>query len=496
MSIIIKIEGVDRTSLVDWRTFIFNQALTQQIDTVSFTIKRYTSKTFKPSLTDDIEIFEDATKIFGGKIVDTAEVIEGRLEAIEVMCKDHSFEMDSILVQKTFSITTIDAIIAEIIADVLPAGFTGTGVTVTNAVDFIIFNFEQPSKVFQQLAELVGADWFVDEDKDIKFFTKGTFSAPFDLTDTNGKYITRSLRITRDVKNLRNVIFVRGGEFSGDAFAEEQEADGETKVFTQGFRYKSVVVKKNTVALTVGIDNISDPTLFDVLYNEKEKAVKFPDASKPVATDIIEVSGLPQIPVIIKTKDNVSISEFGEFEHKVIDKSIDSKEGARERASAEIIAWAKKVNEGTFRTRESGLRVGQQIRIQSDVRGIDETFNISRISTRLISPTKLENTITLMTQRTFGLIEFLQQQLINKDKEIEINPDEVLDKIEAAFETITLTEATPVVSTAHNPQTEGATMGEVTTVQALNFATVFVLAPFPTPTGFKRELALDGGVLS
>ena len=99
-----------------------------------------------------------------------------------------------------------------------------------------------------------------------------------------------------------------------------------------------------------------------------------------------------------------------------------------------------------------------------------------------------------MTDRTFGMVEFLQKLLIDKDKEIEINPDEVLDLIQSALETITLTEGAPVVLTAHNAQIEASTLGEVVTVQALNFATVFVYAPFPVPTGFKREGAYDGAV--
>jgi len=96
---------------------------------------------------------------------------------------------------------------------------------------------------------------------------------------------------------------------------------------------------------------------------------------------------------------------------------------------------------------------------------------------------------------TFGAIEFLQKLLIKKDKEIEINPDEVLDKIEAAFETIVLTEAF-VVLTDHNPQPESIGANEVVNVQALDFATVFVYAPFPTPTGFKREGRFNGAVYS
>jgi len=494
----IKINAIDRTSLIDWRTFVFNQAITSQIDTLNFVIKRYDTKTFKPSLLDDVEVFEDSTKLFGGKIVRSEEVIDGRLQGFRVSCKDHSHEMDSTLVIKTFENTTVDAIIADIIATFLPAGFTGTGVTVTTPVNFIAFNYEQPSKVFQQLAELTGADWFVDVDKDIQFFLKNALVSPFDLDDTSGNYVFNSLKINRDVKNLRNTIFVRGGTFSGDLFEEIQEADGVTETFDFGFRYKSVgwFVDRGSgfVAETFGIDNITDPTTVDWNYNFTEKAMKLASASIPSAGNKIKITGLPQIPVIIKSRDNVSIGTFGEFEHKIIDKSLDSKEGARDRARGELIAWADKINEGSFETRKSGLIAGQSIRVQSTIRGIDERFVISRVSTKFETPTQLIHQVILITQRTFGMVEFLQKLLIDKDKEIEINPDEVLDKIESAIESINFAEAVQS-STDHNKQLEAVAMGEVV-VDAKDNGTIFVYAPFPVPTGLKRQGHFDGAVFA
>jgi len=496
--VIIKINGTDRTSLIDWKTFQFDQALTQQIDTVKFAIKRTPTKTFKPDLNDDVEVLEDAVKVFGGKIVKSNEVIEAGLQTIQVTAKDHSHEMDGRLVSRVFTSTTIDVIIQAIIDDFLPAGFT-KNTTVTNAVDFIAFNFEQPSKVFQQLAELVGADWFVDEDKVIQFFTKNTLTAPFELDDTGGKYVFNSLRIIRDIKNLRNVIFVRGGTFDGDTFEEVQEADGVTETFDFGFRYSSIswFVDRGSgfVAETFGIDNIDDPTSFDWLYNFQEKAMKLASATIPSAGNKIKIRGFPKIPVIIQTRDNVSISEFGVREQKIIDKSIDSKELARDRARGELIAWKDTVNEGGFTTRESGLRVGQRIRVKSVIRGLDEFFHISRIATRLEGPGELVHTATLMTQRTFGIIEFLQKQLIDKDKEIEIDPDEVLDLIQAALETIDFGEATPIALKVHNAQAEAATLGEVV-VDAKDAGTCFVYAPFPVPTGVRREGKFGGAVYS
>ncbi|KKL49849.1 hypothetical protein LCGC14_2311410, partial [marine sediment metagenome] len=435
----------DRTSLIGWRSFRFDQALTNQIDTVNFTINIPDIKGFKPDLLDDLEILEDSVKIFGGKIVKSEEVIDGLFQKIRLTAKDHSHEMDSRVVVAVFENTTINQIIEDIKDEFLPAGFTTNNVNLPNPVDFIAFNYEQPSKVFQQLAELVGADWFVDVDKDLNFFSKAARSAPFELNDTGANFIWNSLKINRDVKNLRNTIFVRGGTFSGNTFDEVQEADGETETFTFGFKYKSVAwaVDRGSgfVAETFGIDNIDDPADFDWLYNFQEKAMKLGSATIPSASDRIRMTGLPQIPVIIKTKDNTSVNKNGPFEGKVVDKSIDSKEGARERANQEIILWANQINEGSFRTRSSGLEVGQQITIDSTIRDINEKFHISRIGTRFISPTAFEHTVTLMSQKTFGMVEFLQGQLIDKDKEIEIDPDEVLDEIESAFENIIILEA-------------------------------------------------------
>jgi len=496
MAIVIKVGGVDKSAFVDWRSVVLLSQMTNQIDIFNFNTVRFGTKTFRPALLDDVEFIEDGTTLYSGKVVEIEDFVEGsRKLTSRVTCKDNSHEMDKNLIVKTYDgFGTAEDIVRDVIT-FLPAGFTEGDITAPVVVNYVRFNYEQPSKVFQQLAELIGFDWFVDEDKKVQFFSKDTSTAPFGLTDTNDKYFFNTLVIREDVKNLRNTIFVRGGTFRGDLFTEIQEADGDTKTFTQGFRYSSIVVELDTgsgfVALTVGIDNIDPPATKDVLYNFNEKAVKFRDDNKPAATDLVKVEGLPHIPVIILTKDNVSIGTFGAFEHKIIDKSINSKEGARDRALQEILQWASEINEGSFTTIESGLRVGQRISINSAIRNINRTYIISRITTRMQTPTSLINDVILISTQTFGHVEFLQKLLIQKDKEIEIFEDEVLDKIEAAIETIDLAEVIAVL-TEHNAQVETITMGEAAPVVAKDAGTCFVYGPFPIPSGVFREGKYDG----
>lgn len=458
MAVTVKIEAVDRTSLIDWRTFSFTSILTNQVDTVRFRIRKHAGQTYKPDLNDDIEVLDGATKIFAGKIIDVKEEIEGKLMFVDVLAKDHTHEMDNNLVIRTFENTTVDAIIEDIKTDFLPAGFTTTNVSVTTAVSFIAFNYEQPSKVLQQLAELVGADWFVDVDKDINFFLKKARTASFNLTDTNQKYFFNTLKIRDAIENLRNVIFVRGGTFRGASAFEELEADGDALIYKQGQRYSDIAVEVDSVGKTVGIDNIDSPAGFDVLYNFQEKFIRFKSGTKPSATAIIKVTGLPHLPVIVKIKDNVSIDSFGERQFKIIDKSLNSKEGARERAKAELADWADDINEAEFETKESGLLVGEEINIQSDIRDLDQNYIINRIETRFRTPESFQYRVVLITRRTMGMVEFLQNLLIRKDKEIEINPDEILDVIEAANENISIGET--VVKQFAIDLPESVTIGE------------------------------------
>lgn len=497
MSVTINIATVDRTSKIDWESVGLDRALTSQVDTLRFNIIRKDIGDYKPSLLDDVTLVDGSTTIFGGQIIEINESVKGSiyLEVVQVVCKDYSFNMDKSLVVATYQSQSVEDIIADINTNFLPAGYDITNVVAPITIGFIAFNYEQPSKCFQQLAELINYDWYVDYEKKIHFFAKATRPAPFDLTDTGGKYITNSLKIKKDITNLRNSIIVRGGTYEGDPITESFEADGDQTTFFQAYQYSGITVTVAGVSKTVGIDFITDPTTVDCLYNFNEKAVKFPLASRPTSGQIVAVSGNPKIPVIVKVRDAISIAQYGEFQAKVIDKSINTKAGARDRAKAEIIAWAEQINDGSFKTYQSGLAVGHQINIQSAIRNINEDFVISKISSRLHTPTELEHTIVLMTTQKFGMIEFLQKLLIQKDKEIVIDENEVVDEVEAVNEGITISEVI-TSSLIHNPISETATIGESATVQALNYAVEFVVGDYPTPTGTKRQFMLDGSPLA
>lgn len=456
MSVItIKVETVDRTDKIDPLSFSLNRALTNQADTLSFTIQRTQASDWKPSLLDEIEVLDTdgVTKLFAGTIIVINEKVEMGVEYVDCQCRDWTFEMDRKLVTRVYEGETINDIIADINSSFL-TGFTVANVSCPLVIDYIAFNYEYPSKCIQQLAQLVSYDWYVDSAKDIHFFGATTELSPFDLNDDDGKYFLDSLIIKQDATKIKNTITVRGGEYLGSSYSETYIADGSQISFPLVNRYNGISVTVNGVSKTVGIDNLNDPVDYDCLYNFQEKSLKFRVATKPSATHPVVVTGLPYIPVLSKRYDTASIASYGTFEFKIIDNSINTKAGALERAGAEIGLYGDALDEGSFSTKESGLEVGQLINIQSTLRGLDQDFIITRITSNLNNPDYITHNVTITTTQTFGMVEFLQKLLMEKDKEIKIAVDEVLDVFLGFSETLeSFTDEVTDISTNSAPYT-------------------------------------------
>lgn len=444
MQAFIKIKGTDKSALIDWASFDYEQNKDHKTDLLKFSIKNYGTKTYVPDIVDEVELYigdtlGTAIKQFGGHIITIEDQASGPGMIIyDIVARDYSFKMDSKLVVKEYSGQTVAQIVADIQSTVLPAGYTANSVTAPATVNLIKFNYEYPSKCFDQLAELFGYTWWVDETKDIHFVSRSNYAAPFNLTDSNDTYIFESLKRKRNADQIRNSIFIRGDEFLSTGTQSEKigkQADGTNKIFKLAYRYKNYVLKINSVTKTVGVDNIDDAASFDALYNFEEKALKFKVA--PAGTDDVDFSGNFYIPLRIKWRDNASISKYGsEFQFLIIDTTLKSDVSAKDRAKAEIMAYSDQMNEASFQTRKDGLKAGQVINVQSTLRGMNETYVISRVVARCEGGQKLIYDVQLTTTKTMDMIDLLQNLLTAKNKEISITSDEQLVQVDGFIEEI------------------------------------------------------------
>jgi hypothetical protein len=102
----------------------------------------------------------------------------------------------------------------------------------------------------------------------------------------------------------------------------------------------------------------------------------------------------------------------------------------------EILAWAASANEAKFHTYLSGLRAGQTINVQSAIRGLDLDLVINNIVATARTSGALEYEVNCVTSKTYGIIYWLQSQILKDNQTTEITDDEFEDKIESLSESV------------------------------------------------------------
>lgn len=453
MALVIKIASIDRSSIVQWPTLSWTSVLTKEVDRMEFQINKTPAKTI-PTVGQEITLEEGGVKLFGGVIVEINEMVRGGiLIGYQVRCKDYSHYLDRKLVTKSYESQAAHTIFLDIIST-FTTGFTTTAVSLLGpTVDSIKFNYEQVTRCLTKLADQIGWDWYVDPDKVLHFFSTDLNDAPFELTDTNGKYIWNTLEVNQTLLQLKNVVFVRGGEYKltideADAVDDYRAGTGQ-KTFALAYKYDNITVKLNGVVQSMGVDQQDNPALVDTLYNFNEKVIIF---TNPLTSgDHVVVYGDAFIPIIAQARDQVSIMSYGEYETAVVDKNITTVAEAQVRAKAELKKYAATVYEGWFKTRETGLRVGQRIHISSTLRSIDKYFKINRIVGKTIAYNEMEYQVYLIASGQITLNDVLVELLERDKQNIVVAANEVLQRLERFIESFALDDDTPVVTSNSPP---------------------------------------------
>jgi len=428
----IQIDSTDRTNRVQLGSLKIADNINQRKNICNLVVKKTPDQSFAPELNQEVIVLSDTERIFRGIITE----IKTRVESVnhlvfDVQCSDFSHLLDRKLVLERFRSRTVEYIIDFILDKYDDEGFTMTNVIGDITIKSISFNRLKLSECLEKLAEVTGYSWYVDYNKDIHFFPKNQEPAPYNLTDTSENYIWSSLEINKDFTQLRNAIFVEGGEEQGNERSEEFTASGDKEERTY-YRLANKFaetpdVTVNSVTQTVGVEFLNDDGDFDCMWDFNQKYIRFTEGNIPSVDDVVEVSGIPLFPIIVKVQSNVSINNFGYYEFVIRDKSIQSRDEAKSRAQAELSAYQNGLVEGSFRTYDKGLRSGQVISINSTIRDVSESFLIQKVNFKMRTPSDVEEgewTVELATLRSIGIIDFLQNLL--KDKGISEGESETL----------------------------------------------------------------------
>ena len=301
-------------------------------------------------------------------------------------------------------------------------------------IDYVGWNYEPLDRVLKDFSELIGYYWYVDYNKDLHFYPIGTETAPFEVTETNGNKTYRSMSFMSNSSQIKNSVFIQGGEFIGSALFEEKfEGDGERTTFTIGNKYSdlSVYVDRGSgfVQESVGIDFLNDDDGTHKWFaNFNEKYIKQSALETVLSdTDVVKMTYYPYLPLITRVSDLVSVEEYGLNEFVIIDRNIEDKAGARTRGLAEVRAYSNPMIDGSFTTLTAGLVAGQQIRIVDN--DIDDFFVVRSINTTFWDNDNFRYKCNFISKRKLTLVESLIRLFLKETKTVKLNENAILDKL-------------------------------------------------------------------
>ena len=156
------------------------------------------------------------------------------------------------------------------------------------------------------------------------------------------------------------------------------------------------------------------------------------------------------------------------------------------------MAYAQTLSEGEFITETSGLQAGQRIFIDSASRSVAEYFVINKVEIIQRDKDNLQYHVSLITTRTFDVIDILQRLLLESTKKIVISQGETIDLVEAfPAETLSISEVVVASKVMDSEHAEAITLGESSSA-TIDYDVEFVWGPHTPPTGTKRVFIFGG----
>lgn len=396
--------------------------------------------------------------IWSGTLIKTEQEMRGFQKVFKCEAADNYYDFDRRKVVRSYENTNAKDLVEDVI-DNFTEGFTAADVNGADvAITSLRSNYEEPSRVLSKLANELNWEWYIDENKGVHFTPPGSNNAPFDLTDDNGNYIWSSLKFDKDIIDLKNVVFVRGGQTKQpiaevDA-VDKYVADGEQVSFNLIYRYSNVGVSVNGYTQTVGVDPIDEQRLqdeeVDCLYNFREKFVRFRENNKPMPGDMLRVFGEALIPIIVQASDNESIEEHGVREHIEIRQDIESIPEAEILANAKIEKFREGSRDGSFITDKGGLRPGMKINIQSDIRGLNEDFLITDVNAIDIDE-HLQYKVRFLKAGKVKFMDILEKLLSNEKRNIRISDSERIQRLLTGSDSFQMDDEAPEAFVSSSP---------------------------------------------
>lgn len=268
------IAGVDRTAEVMSRTLRVRAQLGALVDQASFSLKspeswrptlvRYDDGTTggasttivgtKPSVGQPVAISIKTSPTASWQIVYSGQIsrvgerkIAHKTVSWQVECVDNTHLLTRLLVVRNYQ----NMIVSDIVLDILQrygGGIDPSGVQTTSGrtVQTITFSYKTPLDCIDELAGLVGYQWFLDPNNVLYFYDPDSTlrASSQSITDTSNNF--DQLYIEPQLEQVRNRVYVTGGVGLSSTVTETFDCDGIIDTFQ--LKHRNII--SNQIGMT------------------------------------------------------------------------------------------------------------------------------------------------------------------------------------------------------------------------------------------------------
>jgi hypothetical protein len=257
---------------------------------------------------------------------------------------------------------------------------------------------------------------------------------------------------------MKNSVYVIGATYTKTLTAGNTQdvytTVAGTVVYPIAYPYgkSAITVTLDGVSQTVGIDQQTDPSTVQVLYNDSgHPFVKF--TSDPSNGHTLKVFGKAIVPIIAHASDASSIATYGEYQDVITDKKITSVPEAQARAQASILQFGQPVYSVKVKTFAAGCALGQAITVNLPAFGLSKQLVIKRIEATVFAPgtnAQLEYQLECIGTDNVTFVDIMTTLLQLEASQNPVDDSTVNENLEVISEAITITEAL-VAPTAGTP---------------------------------------------
>jgi len=312
-----------------------------------------------------------------------------------ISCIDYSAYTDRFYVAEIYEDMAAGDIMADIVLkyladDGVTAGSLIDGPTITRAM----FDYTTVNAAFNELANITGYLWWIDNKKRLHFIDRAATVAPWAIVAGGGGYSNPKINLTRE--QYRNQQGIKAGkDRTNPGQGASFTGDGYNRTFTVKFPIADApAILVNGLPQTVGLQEENLQWIWaqdsnTITQNDKGKDAAGAEIEIPALTssDVITITYTGFFNIAFRHTDTDAVKDrqaveggSGIYENYVTETGIDSLDVAIQHVQGLLNRYGVIPETVTFDTRRSGLAPGQLIDITIPGLAIGGTYLITQVN--------------------------------------------------------------------------------------------------------------------